>query len=241
MLHGVSGTKPASCRTRRNRSASPPASMNPLRSRRASCWAVTGRTINEISAATTIIRLARRKGVRCPSNNSEFTIARSMTDFANRPRFASHVSLAPLARWPTALAVACLSLCGARLAAQQVAVLPIVSLGTEAEERVRLSQLLTPACTDGFLMRSASRLVTPCDSISPQGYGMAGPELRFINNSGLPFSLNDGALWAGRGLNNELTAGGFWFNGRVRAIVAPSLVLEQNQAFQVIPSPQDVA
>jgi hypothetical protein len=129
---------------------------------------------------------------------------------------------------------------GAKLVAQQVAVLPIVSLATEPEERIRLSQLLAGACTQGFLMRSVSRLVTACDSISPQGYGLAGPEIHVISNSGLPFSLNDGALWAGRGWNNALTAGAFWFTGRVRAILAPSLVLEENRAFQVIPFPQNV-
>jgi hypothetical protein len=45
-----------------------------------------------------------------------------------------------------------------------------------------------------------------------------------IANSGLPFSLNDGALWAGRGLNVRLLAGVRAEWGRVRLIVAPELV-----------------
>src|ERR1051325_6033398 len=33
------------------------------------------------------------------------------------------------------------------------------------------------------------------------------PHTRVVNNSDLPYSLNDGALWAGRGPNTDVVAG----------------------------------
>jgi hypothetical protein len=56
----------------------------------------------------------------------------------------------------------------------------------------------------------------------------------------LPFSLNEGPLWAGRGWNEEATVGAFLQAGPVRLIAAPTFVSEDNNAFQVIPFPQNV-
>ena len=69
--------------------------------------------------------------------------------------------------------------------------------------------------------------------------GVAAPELRVVNNSALPFSLNDGPLWAGRGTNALVTAGlGLRF-GAIRLILAPQFTTSENRAFQVIPYPQN--
>ena len=50
-------------------------------------------------------------------------------------------------------------------------------------------------------------------------------------NSDLPYSLNDDALWAGRGTNVEITLGGGVQLGRVRLIAAPSFVHSDNREY----------
>jgi hypothetical protein len=131
--------------------------------------------------------------------------------------------------------LACL---GRPLRAQADGVNPIVSLATEPEERIRLAQLTARYCTDGFLIRSPSRLITSCDSTSWWMAGLVGPEIHVVRNSGLPFSINNGDLWAGRGWNNGVTAGMFGYAGPVRLILAPTFVTEENEPFQIIPYPQ---
>ena len=125
--------------------------------------------------------------------------------------------------------------------AQSVSTGTLVTLTSEAEERIRLGQILGKSGAAGFLVRSSSRLSTVGDTSSVPLFGLLTPELRTVYNSGLPFSLNEGPLWAGRGLNVSLLAGGFARYGRVRAIIAPTLLAEQNREFQVIPYPQQVS
>ncbi|MGH7618923.1 MAG: hypothetical protein ACREPM_17020, partial [Gemmatimonadaceae bacterium] len=141
-------------------------------------------------------------------------------------------------RWPVqaALTLVCLP---ALTRAQKVGFQPIVSLTSEADERIRLSQLSGRFCTEGYLIRSVSRLATLCDTSALWGAGIVGPEVRVVRNSGLPYSLNQGPLWASRGWNGEVTAGAFGYFGPVRAILAPTIVSEENKAFQVIPYPQN--
>jgi hypothetical protein len=124
--------------------------------------------------------------------------------------------------------------------AQQVDFLSVVTLTSEAEERIRLSQLFGKICADGFLIRSVSRLKTLCTPTVADGIGVVSPEIRAVQNSGLPYSLNQGSLWAGRGMSSELTAGMFVFHGPFRLIVAPTAVAEENKPFQVIPYPQQI-
>lgn len=158
-----------------------------------------------------------------------------MTDLASGPP-----PIAPRSRrrrWPFAAALALVCL-GRAARAQEYVVRPIVTLTSEAEERIRLGQLTGRICSDAFLIRSVSRLITACDTTPSWQYGIVAPEARVIRNSGLPFSINDGSLWAGRGWNGELTAGAFAFAGPLRVIFAPTVVSEQNTAFQVIPYSQ---
>jgi hypothetical protein len=66
------------------------------------------------------------------------------------------------------------------------------------------------------------------------------PTVDLTWNSALPYSMNDGALWAGRGVNVGLT-GGISVSQRVRdatirVAIAPSLLFSQNRPFQTFPS-----
>ena len=177
----------------------------------------------------------------------KLTIAMSMTATLRAPRKISSRGHACPSFAAKALILALLS--GATIAslphrarAQQVGFAPLVTLGSEAEERLRLSQLLGQSSGAGFLIRSASRLAAlapaPTDT-SGWRADLLAPETRVIRNSGIPFSLNQGPLWAGRGWNEEITAGLELRKGPVRLVVAPTFVSEDNEIFQVIPYPQN--
>ena len=100
-----------------------------------------------------------------------------------------------------------------------------------------MSQLLGLP-SDWLLIRSASRL-TSFDTAGFARVGVLVPYVQATHNSGIPYSLNDGSLWAGRGWSEQVTAGFSARVGPLRFIAAPTWVQEQNLAFQVIPYPQD--
>jgi hypothetical protein len=125
--------------------------------------------------------------------------------------------------------------------AQNVAVTPLVTLTSEAEERARLDQLTGRAPSDWFLLRSTSRFAARIDTAGAWRVGPLMPDVRAKRNSTIPYSLNDGAMWAGRGWNAQVTAGLSARVGPVRLIAAPTFVTEQNSDFQVIPYPQDTS
>ena len=109
----------------------------------------------------------------------------------------------------------------------------LTTIGSPAEDRLRTDQLLGRAETDGYLLRSASTLnpVERDGTIRAQGF--------FANfqtawNSALPFSQNDGALWAGRGMNWMLSAGARLDWGPVSIVLAPEVAYQQNADFQTI-------
>ncbi|HXD49487.1 MAG TPA: hypothetical protein VN600_11970, partial [Gemmatimonadaceae bacterium] len=63
-------------------------------------------------------------------------------------------------------------LCSGLAGAQEVRSLPLVTLSSEAEARLRLSQLLGDSSGAGFLIRSPSRL-SPVDSVHGSGQQFA--------------------------------------------------------------------
>src|SRR6185436_12840209 len=54
-------------------------------------------------------------------------------------------------------------------------------------------------------------------------------------NSATPYSVNDGAMWAGRGLSTELTMGIAARVGALRAQLVPVYTWSQNATFTVAP------
>lgn len=139
----------------------------------------------------------------------------------------------------TLASLAALTLAAPSLHAQCRSLSSLVGVTSDGEERLRLQQLLGRASSDGFMARSASRLspTPPHDSAAP-ACTILLPEVRVVHNSQLPFSLNDGALWAGRGWNASVTAGIQYTEGSVRLVLDPTFVAGQNAPFQVIPYPE---
>ena len=112
---------------------------------------------------------------------------------------------------------------------------PLVTIGSPGEDRHRLLQLLGEEPTDGYLLRTPS-LLSPelgADSLGDLRWGIIAPELRTTRNSALPFSQNDGALWAGKGLSLQATSGLYVKRGRLSLIVAPQFQFHENKPFQI--------
>ncbi|HXF96313.1 MAG TPA: hypothetical protein VNI61_09465 [Gemmatimonadales bacterium] len=111
-------------------------------------------------------------------------------------------------------------------------------LGGEEENRERLSHLLGGGGKAEFLLRSPStsldRLATSAGS---RQLTLLAPEILLVHNSAMPFSLNDGALWAGRGWSQRLRGGIQAKWGRVRLTLAPEFIATENLWYE-LPPPQ---
>jgi hypothetical protein len=121
-----------------------------------------------------------------------------------------------------------LALVPSMLTAQSVSSLR--SIGSLAEDRERLAQL-TGASTAQALLRDGARVDS--DTL---GLRWLFPEVNFTWNRALATSLNDGALWSGRG-SNVLVRGGATFGWRrVRLTIAPEITASQNAPVEVMAS-----
>jgi LysM repeat protein len=109
-------------------------------------------------------------------------------------------------------------------------VLPLPAIGSGVEDDDRTAQLLSSAPTDGYLVRSpSSRLGRSRSGSTGPDWALVAPELDVTWNSALPFSINDGALWAGRGLNARVVGGAWLRYGPLSVLLAPELRYEQNR------------
>jgi hypothetical protein len=128
------------------------------------------------------------------------------------------------------------ALAAPRLAAQAPTWQPLRAIGDEGDERARAAQLLGDS-TVGDLLRSASTL-TPALAGDTARLRLAFlvPDLLAVSNSTIPFSLNDGALWAGRGWNERLRFGLRAEWGRFFLILAPEFIASQNLPYPM-PAP----
>ncbi len=132
-------------------------------------------------------------------------------------------------------------LCGAVLwlrpaVAQVPRWVPLPSLGGDAEDRARLGHLVGRAGSDRFLLRSPSDALDslPGAPRRPR-WALLAPEVAMVNNSAMPFSLNDGALWAARGWSEMIRAGLRAQWGRVSLVLAPELVVTENLPYELPP------
>ena len=109
---------------------------------------------------------------------------------------------------------------------------PAVLLTDPSRELDRSRQLRDSAAYS--LLRSVSS-ITPRLGKNEGGFHAAFvlPHVLHVRNSDLPYSLNDGALWAGRGKNTDIIAGGRLEWGRVRVFALPELTISTNDSFLV--------
>ena len=108
----------------------------------------------------------------------------------------------------------------------------LTTLGSQVDERARVAHLVDRTPTAGYLLRSASTL-SPTRAPGPEHLSLrlVLPELHVVRNSALPYSLNDGALWAGKGSNVRISLGAEarWRN--VRVLLVPEIVSSANDSF----------
>lgn len=92
------------------------------------------------------------------------------------------------------------------------------------------------------LLRSTSILLWRGND-SADGVHPLIPQLQLMNNSAIPYSRNDGGLWAGKGGSARIVGGVAAKFGRLRIVVAPELTTAQNDSFPprtdaIIPAPK---
>ncbi|HMC56740.1 MAG TPA: capsule assembly Wzi family protein, partial [Gemmatimonadaceae bacterium] len=115
--------------------------------------------------------------------------------------------------------------------------------GSLAADRARLAQLAGGGARAESLLiiRDSARMLFRQRS-APRGtaWSVVAPETRVTWNSAIPYSLNDGPLWAGRGWNMSVTGGVAvlqrYHGMNLRAVFAPAVFLSQNRPFQIFPN-----
>jgi hypothetical protein len=103
----------------------------------------------------------------------------------------------------------------------------VILPGDVLDERERTAQLRGDEL-GGYLLRTPSSR-----GETAPGFRLVLPRLDLARNSELPFSLNDGSLWAGRGLSGRLAAGVEARYGPVRARLVPEITYSENLPFQI--------
>lgn len=108
---------------------------------------------------------------------------------------------------------------------------PVNILGHHGIDRERLAQAAGER--DGFptMLRSLSAILSRTEP--DRRFGVLAPELQIVSNSALPWSVNDGDLWAGRGTNTRTAAGFFARFWSIRIVVAPELSVMPNDSFEL--------
>jgi hypothetical protein len=108
-------------------------------------------------------------------------------------------------------------------------------IGGDVDSRVRVSQELGRCPAAGWLMRTTT-LESDSLSTHPTGWRwvLIAPAVDATWNQRIPFSMNDGAMWAGRGLATMATVGVHAERDRFSLTLAPQILYQQNQAFFVL-------
>src|SRR5690348_1877352 len=103
-----------------------------------------------------------------------------------------------------------------------------------AEDLWRLGQLRGATSTDGSMLRTPSSMTAPLFDTLPTSartrprWAFILPRVQYTRNSSVPFSMNDGAIWAGKGATYGVSAGVRveWY--RFQLAIDPQIVREEN-------------
>lgn len=108
---------------------------------------------------------------------------------------------------------------------------PLILVYGLPDDRTRLDQLQGRADLDGYLIRSASSLNPRPKSNTWWSAEVIAPEYYAVNNNAIPFSVNDGPVWAGVGTSSRLLIGANLAAGPFRLILAPEIIRTENDYF----------
>jgi hypothetical protein len=106
-------------------------------------------------------------------------------------------------------------------------------IGGVEDDWDRMEQVVGQATADGYLLRSPSSRIRPLRDDGGVGWAVLAPTAEIVWNSSLPFSINHGPMWAGRGYNASVLAGIRLEGGPLRVVIAPQVVYSENRPFQV--------
>jgi hypothetical protein len=107
-------------------------------------------------------------------------------------------------------------------------VAPLPVIGSDSLDFWRLGHLLARRPTTGFMLRSPSSLAMPLPYNARIRIAMLPPEMVSVSNSAIPYSINDGTLWAGRGVSRRTIFGLRLEAGPLRVIAAPEITASEN-------------
>jgi hypothetical protein len=87
-----------------------------------------------------------------------------------------------------------------------------------------------------FMLRSPSSVLFGDTAISGRGHSLLWlkPDVHVTMNSAIPFSLNEGGMWASRGVGIRVTGGAELSAGRLRVVLAPEYVRSTNAKFEYV-------
>ncbi|MDO8632092.1 MAG: hypothetical protein Q7R41_16535, partial [Phycisphaerales bacterium] len=108
---------------------------------------------------------------------------------------------------------------------------PLSILGFHGIDRERLAQMAGKPEVVPMMLRSLSVIVSR--TAADRTFGVLNPEVQVVANSALPWSSNDGDLWAGKGTNTRFAAGFFARFRSVQLVVAPELTSMPNDTFEL--------
>lgn len=105
----------------------------------------------------------------------------------------------------------------------------LVMPASPADQRVRDDVLTHGEQIAAPLLRSTSTLMPRLEG---GAYVVAlGPRTEWVYNTRIPYSVNDGALWSGKGASGRVLFGLEAAAGPLRLVLAPEAVAEQNEEF----------
>ncbi|HET7614739.1 MAG TPA: capsule assembly Wzi family protein [Gemmatimonadaceae bacterium] len=90
------------------------------------------------------------------------------------------------------------------------------------------------------LLRSTSSLLWS-DTRVRDGAFLLFPQAQMVSNSAIPYSENDGSLWAGKGTGSRISGGAAFRRGPFTVVIAPEITTTRNDSIPprtaIIPSP----
>jgi hypothetical protein len=114
---------------------------------------------------------------------------------------------------------------------------PPIFIGTLADDRDRIDFLLSRDRPHTLLRSPSASVVTSPTGEERLRWRLIAPTAELTWNSALPFSLNDGPQWTGRGFSAAVSGGIQLTYGTLGVTLMPTIWFAQNSAFPILPSP----
>lgn len=90
------------------------------------------------------------------------------------------------------------------------------------------------------ILRSTSSLLWSDPGLRNGGFALL-PQAQLVDNSAIPYSRNDGSLWAGKGSGSRISGGAAFRRGPFAIVIAPEITTTRNDSIPprtaIIPSP----